>query len=406
MSSLKDSVVLIKNGDSDEGSYGTGFVIYHDRQATYVLTCAHVVNAISDTKTLEVGGATASKIVWGSEAGADLAVLSVEGLQDKPILCLSTTGKIGDKFTSYGLKKITTLSADTTYLTIPLHFTRGEQTDVGPGNLSKRIDTWYLKLVEDSKLEDGYSGSPVIDDASGKVIGVLSISFRLMHGIAIAIKALKEIWPDMPPSLFQEPELGTIPTSIKEADSIQGEIQIQGSTAELITQEEREKLIGMLYELPNIEYANVRHSLVSTLPAKLQSNIAFDKPPELHITEIVDLVISDSHFKLPDGSYPIIVLIENALNIVKKSKLGGNLQSLLETLQSLLDALKGRLGVVSQINNTTTSLDRFIQYLDNFILQMPALQYELGRVSDSFDDYIESPDCEVVRLCWRMTAIL
>ena len=188
---------------------------------------------------------------------------------------------------------------------------------------------------------------------------------------------------------FQEAEPGTIPTSTNEVGSIQGEVQTQGFTVELLTQEEWEKLIALLCELPNINYANVRHSLVSTLPAQFQSNIDFDMPLEEHITKIVDTVVSDPHFQLLDGSYPIIVLIQNAINRVNGIKLEGE-------LQKLLDTLKNRLGVVPHIDTVTTSLDCFIQYLENFILQMPALEYELERIPDSLRDSVASPECKEV----------
>jgi TIR domain len=186
---------------------------------------------------------------------------------------------------------------------------------------------------------------------------------------------------------FQESEPGTIPTSTNEVGSTQGEIQIQGSTEELLTQEEREKLIALLCELPNIGYANVRHSLVSTLPAEFQNNIDFDMPLGDHITEIVDTVISDPHFQLPDGSYPIMVLIENALDVVKKSQLR-------DELQLLLNNLEDRHGVVPQLHAVPTSLDRFIQYLENFILQMPAVEYELKSITKSFNYYMLQPVCK------------
>jgi hypothetical protein len=92
---------------------------------------------------------------------------------------------------------------------------------------------------------------------------------------------------------------------------------------------------------------------------------------------------------LADSFYPVMVLIQNAINRLKRTQLRGE-------LQSLLDTLKGRLGVIPQINHVIPSVDHFIQYLDNFILQMPALQYELQCISNSFNDYDLQPDCETV----------
>lgn len=389
MSSFLGSVVQITNSDPEDDDFGTGFVIYHNEQVTYILTCAHVVNAIGDTKTMNVGGAEASVVASGPENGIDLAVLSVAGLQDKPCLRLSTLGKTGDKFTIVGSQSFKSNNNETGFVTREIHCTLSGQVELVPKNQPERIEAWDLKIIDDYQLEEGHSGSPVVEDASGMVIGVLSMREGWKKGIAIAVKALKAIWPGIPPSLFQEAGMGTISPSADKAGSIQEKDQTPGWTTELITHEERVKLIAILYRLPGITYANVRHSLVSTLPVKYQSNIAFKKPPVVHIAEIVDLVISDVRFKLSDGSYPIMVLIQNAINVMDDSKLTGDLQSLLKTL-------KERLGVVPQSNTATTSLGCFIQYLDNFILQIPALQYELRSISDCFDDYILQPDCETV----------
>ena len=132
---------------------------------------------------------------------------------------------------------------------------------------------------------------------------------------------------------FHEEELGTEPSLINEDNSTQGKVQTSGSIEELLTQEEQEKLISLLCELPNINYANVRHSLVSTLPARFQGNIAFHKPAKTQITEIIDVITSDASLQLPNRSYPILVLIQNALNLMKTPQLREELQLLLNNLK-------------------------------------------------------------------------
>ena len=41
----QNSVVLVRSTDPGEQSFGTGFVIHKDEQASYIVTCAHVVRA-------------------------------------------------------------------------------------------------------------------------------------------------------------------------------------------------------------------------------------------------------------------------------------------------------------------------------------------------------------------------
>ena len=53
--------------------------------------------------------------------------------------------------------------------------------------------------------------------------------------------------------------------------------------------------------------------------------------------------------------------------------------------------------------NVTTSLHFFKKYLDNFILQLSASEYEIRSISSSFEDYIILPVCE--EICTHLTDI-
>jgi hypothetical protein len=382
---LSGSIVLITSSNPGEDNFGTGFLIHRDERGTYILTCAHVVMDVGGPDKVKARHNPASLVALGSENDIDLAVVRVEGLQDKPLLHLNPNGKTGDKFTSIGFRE-----NDMQHVHVSLEGILGKKVGIDAKEHNEYLDAWSVEITDNDQLQPGNSGSPVVDQCSGKVIAVISHrGGKGETGFAISIKALKEIWHEMPSSLLQEAKPETISTLKNEAESTHGEVQLQSSTAELLTQKERETLIALLCELPNINYANVRHSLVSMLPAQFQSNIDFDIPLEDHITEIVDTVVSDPHLQLADGSNPIMVLIQNALNMVKSSQLRNELQLLLKTL-------KERLGITPQTNTVTTSLERFILDLDDFILQMPAIEYELGLISDSFIDSIASPDCEIV----------
>jgi hypothetical protein len=65
------------------------------------------------------------------------------------------------------------------------------------------IDAWDLKLPnEDTHLQKGYSGSPIIDESNYAIAVATSMRAEGEEGTAISIEALKEIWPDIPPGLF------------------------------------------------------------------------------------------------------------------------------------------------------------------------------------------------------------
>ena len=383
-SNLQDSIVRITSSNPGESDFGTGFIIFRDAQAVYVLTCARVVKAVGGSKSVRAGGFPASVVALGSENDVDLAVLSVKALQDRPVLPLGTYGQTGSNFRTVGFQQ-----EDKLIITPILEGVLGDLVGVEVNDFSEYIDAWFLEITNDKLLKRGNSGSPVVDKESGKVIAVVShLQDEGKEGFALSIKALTKIWHEEGMSIALLKEIVTDPFSETEDLNRSGEASLSATAEYILTQEEREKLIALLCKLPNINYANVRHSLVSTLPAEFQSNIAFDKPIEVHISEIVDFVVNDTQYKLPDGSYPIMIVIQNALNMVKKSQLS-------DELQMLLSDLKDRLEVVPQIKAVPTSLGNFIQYLENFILQMPALQYELKQVAISFSDTIQSPECEV-----------
>jgi hypothetical protein len=386
---MENSIVIITSSNPIESSFGTGFIIHRDQHGTYVLTCAHVVKDVGGPENVKARHISASLVALGSEDDIDLAVLCIDGLFDKPLLHLSSSGKTGDKFITIGFRE-----NKKQRVTASLEGILGKKAGIDSIEHNEYLEAWNVGITDKDQLQRGNSGSPVIDKESGKVIAVISHrGGQGETGFAIAVKALKQIWHKMPVPLLKVLEpfnpQDTVPTSTDESNHNQSAAPIQGSTAELLTQEERMKLIALLCKLPNITYANVRHSLVSTLPAKLQSNNAFEKPPKIQITEIVDMVISDANYQVQDGSYPLMVLIQNAINRVKGSQIGGE-------LQSFLDTLKDRLGVVPLIDTSSSLINRFTRILDNFILQMPASQYELRFISDSFDHYILQPDCETL----------
>ena len=85
--SLRDSVVIITGSDSTR--FGTGFIIHKEENATYVLTCMHVVNTIG-VEALQAEGHPAQIVANDAEEGFDLAVLRVETVLDFPVFQLKS----------------------------------------------------------------------------------------------------------------------------------------------------------------------------------------------------------------------------------------------------------------------------------------------------------------------------
>lgn len=190
------SIVLISDTSAvgNQKPFGTGFVVHVDESATYVVTCMHVVEKI--TSDLRVDNQPATIVAFDeAKFGFDLAVLRIEGKLTAPCLAIGSSAKPGGYFVANGFA----FRAGTYCL-----------EEFG-GMLGKRSSLksmkygycggWHLKLGDSSQLQDGYSGSPVVDRATGRVIGVVAIKMEESTGIAIAIEPLGAIWPEIPSNL-------------------------------------------------------------------------------------------------------------------------------------------------------------------------------------------------------------
>lgn len=200
-STLPDSIFLITSSNPNNRRFGTGFVIHKDNNETYILTCAHVIDDVEGSKQspVKADGHVARVVALDDDRFPDLAVLKVEGLLDKPILRLSISGDSGSGFVTAGWFKWTG---------------KQHQFKILQGKLGKyvaltlkgaeRINAWDLKITdEDDNLEPGYSGSPMVDETTGCVMGVISDRLKdEKRGLAISIEALTRIWPEMLPNLI------------------------------------------------------------------------------------------------------------------------------------------------------------------------------------------------------------
>ncbi len=205
--SWKNSVVLIESSDPSEESFGTGFIIYKDRRATYLLTCTHVVREIGGSEQIKIDDAQARIIASSPEKGAVLTILCVGKLLDGPPLPLRVVSKQGKPFTTAGYH----LAGKQIKLR-ELRGTLRKQAEVKMRGRAGLINAWDLEITDKDSLQSGYSGSPVVDKY-GYVIGVVNTDqAEGKTGAAISIEALKQAWsawPDMPPDLFRQRRFGS-----------------------------------------------------------------------------------------------------------------------------------------------------------------------------------------------------
>ena len=201
--SLPDSICLITSLNPSNRRFGTGFVIHKDKQATYIVTCAHVIDDVDGAEgeqcLVRADDRTAQVIALSPDRFPDLAVLKVAGLFNKPALRPSRAGYSGSAFVTAGWFKWSGQQ----------HLIKGLQGELGKHvaltlrESNERVKAWDLKILDEDTLEPGYSGSPVLSADSGHVLGVVSDrQSEGKRGLAISIAALQKIWPDMPAGLI------------------------------------------------------------------------------------------------------------------------------------------------------------------------------------------------------------
>ena len=157
----------------------------------------------------------------------------------------------------------------------------------------------------------------------------------------------------------------------------------------LLKEEEQQHLFELLCSIPNIEYATVRHSLVAGLPANFQVNIDFGLSCEDYIAKLMDLILHDPEFRLPNGLHPIMQVMRNAIKKCAE-------RPIKDDLQYLLNVLLSRQAVAQIAPESTDDAETFLAALQDFQLQLPAVRYDLEHIQNYFDDYIIDSECEEV----------
>jgi hypothetical protein len=210
---LQNSIVLVNSRDAGKANFGTGFVIHQDADFTYILTCAHVISDVGGPKKVAVRRVPVTVYKSGEKNGVDLAILRVEGLTKVPLLDLGESGRVGDSFIIAGFHKL-----KNHYRLKEIRGKLGEPVGLESREQATRMEAWEIEIGRGYELQPGYSGAPVVDEHSGRVVALVSYREGGQKGLAISLSALKYIWPDMPPGLLQEKPSGCSPAVLDEGD--------------------------------------------------------------------------------------------------------------------------------------------------------------------------------------------
>ncbi|MGH2841328.1 MAG: S1C family serine protease [Solirubrobacteraceae bacterium] len=188
---VRPGVVTIeaRNGTGD-GATGSGFVLDGDG---YILTNEHVVDNADSVKVRFVEGGPASARVVGEDPSTDLALLKVDGSDDRlrPVP-LGSSGKlkvgqpaiaIGNPFGQEGTLTTGIISAVERSIRAPNGF-----------SIDNVIQT-------DAAINPGNSGGPLLD-GNGRVVGInaqIATTTQANSGVgfAIPIDTAKQVVPDL-----------------------------------------------------------------------------------------------------------------------------------------------------------------------------------------------------------------
>ena len=201
---MNSSVVLITNKKNK--SFGTGFVIYKDKNYSYILTCFHVVESIIDSLLINYTH-EAKVIVDGSSQGIDLAILKIKVGDEVPFDLLKASSC--KDFKVIGYKPF--IKEKDTHVCEPIDCSFDENIHILARN--GKTEGFKINIARDDSISFGYSGSPLICKKNSKVIAVVSNKQGSKDAYAISIKHIKDIWKDIPLELQWEEDHRLVLTS-------------------------------------------------------------------------------------------------------------------------------------------------------------------------------------------------
>lgn len=204
---LEKSIVLITSSNPEIPAFGTGFVIYCDEQAAFIITCQHVVRDVGK-EHVYIEGHPATVVTSGveGETADDMVVLRVEGLQHLPPLPLSICGQQGLDFDTAGY-----CLYNKQYKLERLQGMLGKEVWLQSRGQTDRTRAWELSMAEGSTLQRGYSGAPIVERTYGLVLGIATHKEgQGQAGMAISIEVLQKIWSEMPSNFFPSPDIQAV----------------------------------------------------------------------------------------------------------------------------------------------------------------------------------------------------
>jgi hypothetical protein len=154
-----------------------------------------IVEAVGGKDNVQIYGQSATVIASSDKNAFDLAVIKVkdEKLINRPVLKLQNYSQEGTSVKAAGYYLY---SEENKRSLATIKGVLGKQKYREDQDTGERAITWEININSEDQLQKGYSGSPVVDQDSGLVIGVVTnMGTGGQTGEMISVEALEIICP-------------------------------------------------------------------------------------------------------------------------------------------------------------------------------------------------------------------
>jgi hypothetical protein len=202
-----DGIYRITSSERNNLHFGTGFACYADAKNRYLLTSAQVVIDVGGPEHIYIDGEQPAVVVTGSSYDRDMAVLRLSPRTDRAVLPLAPAAIAPAAGATVQIPGYEALSEHRCLRSrVPARLGHEVAIEAIAGRTA--IQAWRLQIAaEAAHLHMGFRGAPVIDEASGYVIGMVNHHAGDTESLVINIAELRPLWPVAPTGLWQMPPL-------------------------------------------------------------------------------------------------------------------------------------------------------------------------------------------------------
>ncbi|HEY9800773.1 MAG TPA: AAA-like domain-containing protein [Leptolyngbyaceae cyanobacterium] len=184
---------------------GTGFFV---SPTGHLLTCAHVVESVGGWEKVRINGQGVKLIYLGDRTSDDFAILQLPDYQGKSVP-VALNFQPMDRFLSIGYGRTD----------FPLGASiDGTITDINPQSVFGNLPMLRLRVKANSQqVQGGYSGSPVFNAETQRVIGLIAAHDYTEGALALPLSTVLEKWSNLSTFMDIHPQIPPLPPASKTA---------------------------------------------------------------------------------------------------------------------------------------------------------------------------------------------